>query len=58
MAKWEVIVYESQRKSVTVEADTREEAMNLGFFKIVNEPESVVIEITGGKTMDAYKLDN
>lgn len=58
MANWEVIVYESQRKSVTVEANTREEAMNLGFNKIIDEPESVVIEITGGKSIDAYKLDN
>ena len=58
MNKWEVIVYESQRKSVTVEADTREEAMNLGFFKIVNEPESVIVEITGGKSMDAYQVND
>jgi hypothetical protein len=58
MNKWEVIVFESQRKSVTVEAETREEAMNLGFNKIINEPESVVIEVTGGKSLDAYKLND
>ena len=58
MNKWEVIVFESQRKSVTVEAETREEAMNLGFNKIINEPKSVVIEVTGGKSLDAYKLND
>jgi hypothetical protein len=58
MNKWEVIVYESQRKSVTVEANTREEAMNLGFNKIIDEPESVVIEITGGKSIDAYPVND
>jgi len=58
MANWEVIVYESVRKSVTVEAETRDEAINLGFNKIIDEPESVVIETTGGKSIDAYKSND
>lgn len=58
MNKWEVIVYESVRKSVTVEAETRDEAISLGFNKIIDEPESVVIETTGGKSIDAYKSND
>lgn len=58
MANWEVIVYESVRKSVTVEAETRDEAINKGFNKIIDEPESVVIETTGGKSIDAYKSND
>lgn len=57
--KYEVRVIEVVSKSITIEADGRNEAMALGLEQIVNgSPNSYTTKSEGSKTVDCYEVND
>jgi hypothetical protein len=58
MAKFEVIVYETLMHSLTVEADSREDAMAKGHNIVMNFDDShFTTESNGSTAIDAYTTE-
>lgn len=54
MSKYEVIVFETVRRAVIVEAEGKNEAMAIGLELVVSESPAVITTSTGSKSIDCY----